>query len=295
MRTGKIDYLQALVYDDAKLLEKQRPDMNSIARYTWHLIPAGRTDQPPFDDIRVRQAMNLVVNQQELLDDYYQGDADMLAWPFPDTGTYEPYYTSLEEMPEEVKMLYTYDVDKAKQLMAQAGYPEGFKTTIICRSRSEEVDMLSVIKEYLMDINIDMAIEPIESGAWTSIRTGQQQKPGNMFYAAGVYSPDQPLSIKPGTLENHGFVNDPYYNELMLAIGRDIIRDPQNFQKTIKDAIVHQLASAWGIWLPRAHVYDLWWPWVKDYNGVSNVGWYGAFDWNKFIWVDQKMKRSMGY
>jgi peptide/nickel transport system substrate-binding protein len=296
-RTGKLDYLVGLKHEDKELLLKQHPQIlqNLKPRYLGLGIPAGRIDKPPFDDIRVRQAMNLAVNKQEILDDYYLGDADMHAWPAQPTETYKPYYTPLDECPEEVQMLFTYDVAKAKQLMAEAGYPNGFKTTIICQTLAEDVDMLSLIKEYLLAIGIDMEIKPIDYGQWNSIRTGHQQQPGNMFYGPGVYATDQPLSVKPGAMENHGFVNDPYYDNLFLVIARDLIKDPQNFQKTVKDAIVYQLASAWGIWLPRAHAYTLWWPWVKDYEAISMTGWAGERDWHKSIWVDQALKKSMGY
>jgi hypothetical protein len=127
------------------------------------------------------------------------------------------------------------------------------------------------------------------------MRTGQQQKPGNMFMASGVYAPDQPLAVKPGTLENHAHVNDPYYEELYASIGCDMIKDPENFYRMNREAAIYQIQSAWGIWLPRAHVYDLWWPWLKEYNGVSMTGWAGIWDWIKYLWIDHDLKESMGH
>ncbi len=293
-RTGKVDYINDLGYDDAKLLLDRIPELGYSKRFSWHQIPAGRIDAPPFNDLRVRQAMNLAVNNQEIIDEFYSGDGEIHAVPFPPNPTYEPYYTPLEELPEEVKMLFTYDVEKAKQLMAEAGYPEGFKTRILCRV--PEVDLMSLLREYLLAIGIDMEIVPLESGAHQSIRVGKQQKAGEMMNGTIVWAPDQPLSTKAGGQhENHAWVDDPYYDNLMTVIGRDIIKDPANFQKTVKEAVVYMLASAWGIWIPRQYKWNLYWPWMKNYYGITSVGWYGAWDQLKIVWVDQDLKKSMGY
>jgi len=56
----------------------------------------------------------------------------------------------LEEAPDSVKELYTYNPDKAKALLKDAGYPNGFKTTVVCSSspggNPNQVDYFSVLK-----------------------------------------------------------------------------------------------------------------------------------------------------
>jgi peptide/nickel transport system substrate-binding protein len=295
-RTGKVDYIQSILRTDAKMLIQQCPDVNYCKRmFGVDYAPAGRIDQPPFNDIRVRQAMNLAVNQQEILDSYYDGDGEMYSSPFPPSKTWEPYYTPPEELPEEVTMLFSYDPDKARQLLTEAGYPDGFKTKIITQSTPEAIDYLSLIKEYLAAVGIDMEIVPVESSSWQGMRVNHAQKPGEMFNAPLMFAPDQPLSVKPGCLENHAWVDDPYYDKLMLSIGRDIVNNPQSFYQNVKEAAVYMLATAWGIWKPNAYIYQFWWPWVMDYNGIWCQGWYNVQDFNKNLWVDQALKKSMGY
>jgi len=101
--------------------------------------------------------------------------------------------------------------------------------------------------------------------------------------------------VTPGPASNLAFIDDRYYDNLLTVVGRDVIKDPKNFQKTLKEGAVYQLASAWGIWMPRPQVYDLWWPWLKDYEGIYWHGWANLTDWYKILWIDQSLKKSMGY
>ena len=164
-RTGKVDYVQAISLDDYRLLSEQHPELeyNTIYGQVRNLVC--RVDKPelPFDDLRVRHAINLAINQQEILDDYFNGKGVLIGYPYLPSKGYEKFYTPMEEMPEEVKMLFTYDPEKAKELLTEAGYPNGFATKIQCSSSA--ADEVSILKAYLADVGIDMQIETMEGGA----------------------------------------------------------------------------------------------------------------------------------
>ena len=60
-----------------------------------------RVDQKPFDDVRVRRALNMAVNKAEIVKTYYGGNAEMLN--FPMHVDYIGYYEPLADMPESVR------------------------------------------------------------------------------------------------------------------------------------------------------------------------------------------------
>ena len=76
-------------------------------------------------------------------------------------------YWSLDELPESSRELYEYHPDKARQLLAEAGYPDGFETEILCLPAL--ADLVSIIKAYRADIGVDLDIQPKEFAVYTSI------------------------------------------------------------------------------------------------------------------------------
>ena len=54
------------------------------------------------------------------------------------------------------------------------------------------------------------------------------------------------------------------------------------------------LDQAWAIRAERYPQFSLWWPWVKNYSGETTVGWVATF-WPRYAWIDQPLKKTMGY
>ena len=125
-RTGKIDLMANVSVEDWELFSEQSPEMQYTPTLPWiPTFPCGRLDKDlPFNDLRVRRALNLAVNQAEILDGYYKGHGTMLGYPFVPSDSMSDVYVPLEEMPESVQELFTYNPEKAKQLLADAGYPD---------------------------------------------------------------------------------------------------------------------------------------------------------------------------
>ena len=109
-----------------------------------------RTDQAPFNDVRVRRAMMLGIDYPALLRDYRGGKGQIVTYPFADTKDYHTLYLGLNDTdtPTSIKELFSYNPDKAKQLLKDAGFPSGFKTSILLTSSgTAAIDYYSVIKD----------------------------------------------------------------------------------------------------------------------------------------------------
>ena len=75
-------------------------------------------------------------------------------------------------MPQDAQQLFTYNPDKAKQLLAAAGYPNGFETSIVCGS-SDAADFLSIVAADYAKVGVKLDIKQVEATVFTSIVRGR--------------------------------------------------------------------------------------------------------------------------
>lgn len=114
-------------------------------------------NKKPFDDIRVRQAIAMAINKTDVVEGILDGQGVPAVGPLAPTvfGNYQ----DLEPLP--------YDVEKAKELLAEAGYPDGFSTTLFVNDgNAERADIAELVQAQLAQIGIDVSIEIIEWGAF---------------------------------------------------------------------------------------------------------------------------------
>ncbi len=293
-RSGKLDLMRYVGWEDAKLLLQQCPGMEYVKIISDMPILSGRVDklELPFQDIRVRQALNLAVNQQELIDDYYEGDAEILSYPIKNYPVFQPMYIPLEEQPEAIQELFTYNPEKARQLLKEAGYPNGFKTQIVCRSTS--ADFLSIIKEYFLDIGVDMEIKPLESGAWSGTWVGRTHEE-MMFSVTKQDHPYMLLCERRDQFWNSSLWEDPRIYAAYERLGRVLGVDDAEVLRIMREINPILLGSAWGVWLPSPYAYNMWWPWVHNWGGAEDMGYCGQGRYWTFPWIDESLKMSMGY
>lgn len=113
----------------------------------------------PFDDLKVRKAINLAIDKEEIIEIVANGYGTALGSNM--SPIMERYYQ------EGLEDYYKTDVVAAKSLLAQAGYPEGFKTKITVPSNYQfHVDTAQVIVEQLKKVGITAEIELIEWSIW---------------------------------------------------------------------------------------------------------------------------------
>jgi len=293
LRTAKIDSL-GVGWEDAEDLMRTNPELQWIEQFgeaVW-LIKM-RTDKPelPFNDKRIRQALHMAIDLQEMTDTVYGGNAEILAWPVAPVLGYMDAYTPLEELPESTRELFEYQPDKARQLLAEAGYPDGFSTEIACPASA--ADLLSVIKAYWEDIGVDLEIKVKEAAIWYSIIVTMRHK--ELAYAyMGTGLPYKFLCLKSGSAHNLSFVDDPYINERHAQIWEwETWQDQPKRAGLLKEMTLHALDQAYAIQLPSAYSYNMWQPWVKNYHGEFSLGYMNVSNFPIWLWLDQDLKEEM--
>ncbi len=141
-----------------------------VAEGTMNLVQALylNNGEKPFDDVRVRQALCYAVDKQGIIDLAFDGYGSPIGSSmYPAFGKY---------FDEDLINYYTKDVEKAKSLLAEAGYPDGFSMTITVPSNYQpHIDTAQVIVEQLKEIGVTAEIQLVEWGTWLSdVYAGRQ-------------------------------------------------------------------------------------------------------------------------
>lgn len=113
----------------------------------------------PFDDIKVRQAINYAVDKDEIIEAVAFGKGTKLGSNL--SPIFKQYYQ------EGLENTYSYNVEKAKSLLEEAGLKDGFSTTLSVPSNYQfHVDTAQVIAQQLSKVGIEVKIEPVEWAVW---------------------------------------------------------------------------------------------------------------------------------
>jgi len=294
LRTAKLDLLESIRWNAVDELKKSAPQMQwSRWLNTGGTFLSMRLDTKPFDDIRVRRALNMAVNKQEIVSSFYGGNAELFAYPqHPD---YIGYFEPLEKMPDAARELFVYNPDKARALLAEAGYPNGFSFKVqVCACSPDHMDLLPLVAAYLDKVGVKIEIQPMEYGAFLSAMTTKTHAAG-YFMQNGHTNPTTTIRKSFVTKQtwNPSQYSDPEYDRKMAAVYQE--QDESKRQQMLKDMTREIVEKAPYIWLPVAYNYTAWWPWVKNYGGELRAGSERPGPIHARMWIDQGMKRKMGY
>ena len=299
MSSGKIDVIEGLSFQQAQTLLKSNPELSHFTRLS---VSCGtidpRNDRPPFNDIRVRKAMQMAIDLPTVAKNFYGGFAD----PYPQTLTSShmkgwgfPY----EDWPQQLKDEYAYNPAAAKQLLSDAGFPDGFKTNIITDA-SGPVGLLREVKSRFATVGIDMEIREMNKEAFAACKTsrGYDQMIDNIS-GGSLGMVNEPLHhllrFQTGFRVNFPSVRDPvfdtFYPEAMSANTDDQIK------KVLRDANEHVARQHYAISLVQPFLFGFTQPWLKGYTGQFgaqvNHNQLMSFYLARF-WIDQKLKQSIG-
>jgi peptide/nickel transport system substrate-binding protein len=195
----------------------------------------------PFNDVRVRQALSYAVDPKEIIDLAFDGKGTEIGSSmFPAFGK---YYI------DETKDYYEVDLDKAKELLTEAGYPDGFSFAIKVPSNYQpHIDTAQVIVEQLKKINVDAKIELVEWDSWLSdVYAGRD-------FAATVVGVDASTMTARAMLERFtsdssknfvNFASDAYDAEFAAAISATDIDEQTEHYKECEWILTKESANVY--------------------------------------------------
>lgn len=158
LQGGSLDLVAHLSTDQTVQLNENEFD---IAEGSMNLVQALYLNNAskPFDDVRVRQALCYAIDKKTVIDMAFDGSGIPLGTSmFP---SFSKYYD------ESLTDYYTLNIEKAKELLKEAGYPKGFKMTITVPSNyTPHVNTATVLVELLKEIGVTASVEPVDWNTW---------------------------------------------------------------------------------------------------------------------------------
>jgi peptide/nickel transport system substrate-binding protein len=305
--TGQIDITTA-DYDRAEALKSSCPEAN-YNRFLDGAVKAViymRTDKEdkPYSDVRVRQALQLAIDNQLIVDEYFGGEAEALYWPVYYCKEYAGAHLPLEDYEADmievlpgqsisVADLFGYDPELAQELLAAAGYGEGFQAEVVYWNLYIFEDVIQMIQSMWAEIGVNLILTPVDYA--TQLTTQYLRNYDDMLLGtfAGVGTYFKGINWSGTSMFNASYVNDEElndYREQMLAA----YPDEDEVDSIHQEMLPYLLEQCYVLQTAAHYTYVFWWPWLKNYSGEGAIGYYGGVSsWTPYVWIDQDLKDEM--
>ena len=304
LRAGQIDMLgtvgdsQLRSIDEVEGLRQTNPEiqLHDFKYRSDNVFYLVGLERPPLNDIRVRQALQMALDLETIVETYYKGYGD--ATPHGQIGNdVAGIGTPFEEWPEEVKKTYRYDPEGAEALLDAAGYPRGadgirFKTGMAYFERYD-VSYAELAAGYWREIGLDVEIDVLgvgETGVVTADQDTYRISWGEGAYRYALPNPVTWYFYKGGSRDG---LNDPEYDALIDAMKAAPTLEEQN--SLAKQANMSIIENQWRIWGPETPQFQATQPWIVGYNGEMRAGNNETQSFLAYLWIDSALKASMGH
>ena len=159
LETGEVDLAYDLGITDLESLEGSETvtTITSPSTTVWYV--GMNVQKAPFDNEKVRQAVAYALDPQGYIDLVFSGEATPANYTMLPPSV-DGYVSDCSD--------YSCNVEKAKELLAEAGYPDGFSTTLWCSDTQVMRDSAVVIQEQLRQVGINAEVKTLESGQFQS-------------------------------------------------------------------------------------------------------------------------------
>ncbi|MBI2918515.1 MAG: ABC transporter substrate-binding protein [Chloroflexi bacterium] len=289
LRSGAIDMIYDAPAPIAAALKGQRgmaidscPGLGSIpARIHFD------SSKPPFNDVRVRRAVQIAMDREGMVKAVLQGQGVTGPHYSP---TISPYWVGWDELPPEVAQWVKYDPQRARQLLAEAGYPKGFDAGMKVNSgyTSPFPELTEAVVGLLRDAGINVKphyMTSVEyagftnSGDWGADllsfgQIGEASAP--ISYATAWYS-TAPLTL------NYGRISDPEVDRLLDQILLETNLDKQ--MQLFKQMNLRMIDQAWQ---PTPGTFPMEFTAMRDtVRGFSGRTYQRSSTYLEQMWLDQ--------
>ncbi|WP_172644794.1 glutathione ABC transporter substrate-binding protein GsiB [Pectobacterium brasiliense] len=154
LQTGEAQFAYPIPFEQAKVLEKNDKLALVASPSILHRYISMNVTQKPFDNPKVREALNYAINKEALIKVAFSGYATPAEGPLPSSIDYSVKYHP-----------WPYDPAKARELLKEAGYPNGFTTTLwSSHNHSTAQKVLQFTQQQLSQVGVKVQVTAMDAG-----------------------------------------------------------------------------------------------------------------------------------
>jgi peptide/nickel transport system substrate-binding protein len=286
-RTGQSDVLQLSSLSDVETVRKTNPaavvqEINTVLAPFGLALSQGK---PPFNDVRVRRAISMAIDRQKHVDTLYEGHA-ILGWGIPYF-----YFQDERPGPADLGPWWQYRPGDAKKLLAEAGYPNGFETTLFYYEYNPQMtSQIQLVQQDLKrNLNIELKITKNDyttffgryaEGKWDGTAWGFQTG-----YAVSLDERTYQYMHSKST-KNYFHCADPVIDELVTTLRQT--PDPAEQRAITRKIVAREHDQVLRMWMPYDAGFVLWQPHLRNIGMLdlrTNYG-YGVPTMAR-LWLDK--------
>jgi len=286
-RTGQSDIMWLASPSEVETVRKTNPNA-VVQSYHNTLTPFGvavAQDKPPFNDLRVRRAVSMAIDRQKQADTLFEGHG-IIGWGVPYI-----YYTDKQPTLAQLGPWWQFRPAEAKKLLADAGHPNGFETTLFYYEYFPQMtSQVQLVQQDLKrNLNINVKITKLDyttyygryvESKWDGMAWGFQSG-----HAIGLDERTYQYMHSRST-KNFFRVNDPVIDELTTKLRQTPVQaDQRALTRKIVDREFDQVLR---MWMPYDNGFMVFQPHVRNGAAIAlrRTDGYGASHIGR-VWQDK--------
>ncbi len=291
LRTGKLDIYNFARWSNAADSLKSNPELQTTGNFPYSPVSLLiECDKAPFNNVNVRRALVMAIDRNAIIQGYHKGNSCNWVTVMGPPGN--PLYWAVDELPASTKELFNYQPEKARQLLAEAGYPSGFATVIEVTSVGDATDYATMVINDWAKIGVTATIETHEVAIMSSLTYGLKLKAVSINpYTSSIGWGNWSWVWQPGTRWNFNRITDQHLTDLFLQVTQNYV-DEETWIERWREIALYTVDQAYEIYLPGPNVQTLWQPWVNNYHGEYSLGRTDYRGFATYIWIDPSLKNK---
>lgn len=249
LRLGEVHIMEDVARKDIATLEEDENVIVELVTSIQHEQIYLNTARPPFDDLRVRQALSHAIDRQAIIEGVFEGYGEI------SPGPYHPWFWTHNP---EWEQPYPYNPERARELLEEAGYGPGnpLKFELMATNQDMFVDQSLMVQAFMADVGAEVEVLPLDKSTLFDriyVRKAYEGKP-EMFQAAledwgsSMVDPESAAErlFTSDSGSNKCFYNNPEIDKLFEEVNlANTLQEQKEIYYKTEEIIAKDVPTVW--------------------------------------------------